>query len=99
MAATLCLYHLKWHTVTAFVSVPCHIIYTYIQYLSVYSIYTYIQYLSVYSIDGLSVYFIQTFCCFINLSFRQPNFKLQENAKTKGCMEYTVQMHAWNCRS
>ena len=77
MAATPSLYHLKWHTVTAFVSMPCHIIYTYIQYLSV------------YSIDGLSVYFIQTFCCFINLSFRQPNYKLQQNAKTKGCMEYT----------
>ena len=32
---------------------------------------------------------------FINLLFRQPTFKLQQNAKNKGCMECTVQMHAW----
>ena len=39
----LCIHHLKWHTVTAFVSVPRHII-----------IYMY----SVYSINGLWVYLI-----------------------------------------
>ena len=30
-----------------------------------------------------------------NLSFRQPSFKLQQTAKNKGCMDYTVRMHAW----
>ena len=46
-----------------------------------------IQYLSVYSINGLWVYLIYR------------SFKLQQTAKNKGCMDCTVRMHAWSCRS
>ena len=34
-----------------------------------------------------------------SLAIKLISFKLQQNAKNKTCMEYTVQMHAWSCRS